>query len=71
LFTVIIHSIAFILFIHLMKGYAKLNPINIIFSILFFGKVFGFLGVFIAVPLAIYVQIIWKRFIDPILERVV
>ena len=71
LFTVIIHSIAFILFIHLMKGYAKLNPIYIIFSILFFGKVFGFLGVFIAVPLAIYVQIIWKRFIDPILERVV
>jgi len=54
-----------------MKGYAKLNPIYIIFSILFFGKVFGFLGVFIAVPLAIYIQIIWKRFIDPILERVV
>jgi len=71
LFTVIIHSIAFILFIHLMKGYAKLNPIYIIFSILLFGKVFGFLGIFIAVPLAIYIQIMWKRFVGPIFERVV
>jgi len=71
LFTVIIHSIAFVLFIHLMKGYVKLNPIYIIFSILLFGKVFGSLGVFIAVPLAIYIQIVWKRFVSPVFERVV
>jgi predicted PurR-regulated permease PerM len=36
---------------HLVGSRIGLNPIMIIFSLMFFGKLFGFIGVLLALPL--------------------
>lgn len=38
LFAILIHAVAFVVFIQLMKGLEKLNPVYIILSILFLGN---------------------------------
>lgn len=68
LFAVLIHAAAFIVFIQLMKGLEKLNPVYIILSILFFGKLFGMFGSFVGVPLALFFKVFWKKFLEPLLE---
>ena len=68
LFAILIHAVAFIVFIQLMKGLEKLNPVYIILSILFFGKLFGMFGSFVGVPLALFFKVFWRKFLKPLLE---
>lgn len=45
----------------LMSGVIDMNPIVVILAIIFFGGVFGFWGIFFAVPLAILVRVILRN----------
>ncbi len=64
-----IHTFAFIMFLNLMRGYMKINPVAIIFLILFFSQVFGFIGSLIAVPVGIFIRIFYERFIRFFFEK--
>lgn len=68
LFAILIHAVAFVVFIQLMKGLEKLNPVYIILSILFFGKLFGLFGSFVGVPLALFFKVFWRKFLRPLFE---
>jgi len=61
----IIHPVAFILFLNLMKGVVQLNPVVIILLILVFSQLFGIVGSLIAVPIGIIFRVYWKSFIAP------
>jgi len=65
----IIHTVAFILFLNLMRGYIRINPVAIIFLILFFSQVFGFTGSLIAVPVGLFIRIFYEWFIKPFFEK--
>ena len=65
----LIHGAAFIIFLFLMKGYAKINPVLIILSILIMGHWLSIVGALIAVPTLMAIQIFWKMFVQPELER--
>lgn len=69
LVMVILHGGAFIFFLYVMKGRARINPVAIIVSILFFGAIFSYLGPLIATPLALIIKVYWINFISPSLER--
>lgn len=64
-----LHTGAFILFLFLMKGYAKINPVATIFLILLFSQIFGLMGSLIAVPFGLTLKIFWQRFITPFFEK--
>lgn len=68
-FSIVIHLGVFILFFEIMKGYAKVNPVVMIFSILLTGEIFGPVGVFFGVPAAVFVIIFYKQFVSPQFER--
>jgi predicted PurR-regulated permease PerM len=65
----VIHTAAFIVFLKLMRGYTRTNPVIMIFSIIFFGQVLGIVGAFLAVPLTIILKQFWEHFISPWFER--
>ncbi len=64
-----LHTGAFVLFLFLMKGYAKLNPFATILLILLFSQIFGVMGSLIAVPFGLTFKVFWKRFISPYFEK--
>lgn len=64
-FSVVIHLGVFVLFFEIMKGYAKANPVVMIFSILLTGEIFGPVGVFFGVPVAVFVVVFYKQFVHP------
>ncbi|MCD6362484.1 MAG: AI-2E family transporter [Synergistetes bacterium] len=66
--VIIIHTIAFLLFLKLMEGYIRINPVAIIFLIMFFSSTLGVLGALIAVPTAVVFKIFWIRFLTPALD---
>jgi len=66
--VVVVHTIAFVMFLKLMKGYIKINPVVMIFMILLSTQIFGMIGAFIAVPLTIVVRLYWQYFIFPWME---
>ncbi|MGC9383098.1 MAG: AI-2E family transporter [Kosmotogaceae bacterium] len=68
LVLVAVHSVAFVFFLKLMKGYGRINPVAIIFMIIIFGQVLGVVGAFIAVPIAIVFKHFWEHFISPWLD---
>lgn len=68
-FSIIIHLGVFVLFFEIMKGYAKANPVVMIFSILLTGEIFGPVGVFFGVPVAVFVVVFYKQFVHPQFER--
>ncbi|MGB9820204.1 MAG: AI-2E family transporter [Pseudothermotoga sp.] len=68
-FSVMIHLAVFVLFFEIMKGYARVNPVVMIFSILLTGEIFGPVGVFFGVPAAVFVVVFYKQFIYPQFER--
>lgn len=65
----IIHTAAFIVFLKLMRGHTRTNPVIMIFAIIFFGQVLGIVGAFLAVPLTIILKQFWEHFISPWFER--
>ncbi|WP_308644448.1 AI-2E family transporter [Oceanotoga sp.] len=69
LIMIILHTSAFIFFLYVMKGSARINPVAVIISILIFGYIFGFVGPIIAVPIGISIKVFWKHFISPTFER--
>ncbi len=69
LITLAIHAISFITFIHMMKGYSNISPVEMLFFILLLWKVYGLMGIFIAVPLTIFINTFWKYFIKPHFEE--
>ncbi len=66
--TLIIHTIAFVTFLNMMRGYTKINPVEMLLFIMVLGRIYGLLGIFVAVPMAIFTNIFWKYFIKPYLE---
>ncbi|MEA2067096.1 MAG: AI-2E family transporter [Thermotogota bacterium] len=68
LVLIAVHSIAFVFFLKLMKGYGRINSVAIIFMIIIFGQILGVVGVFIAVPIAIAFKHFWEHFISPWLD---
>ncbi|HEW92857.1 MAG TPA: AI-2E family transporter [Thermotogaceae bacterium] len=64
----VVHTTAFVIFLKLMKGYIKINPVVMIFMILLSTQIFGMIGAFIAVPLTIVIRLYWQYFIYPWLE---
>lgn len=68
-FSIVIHLGVFVLFFEIMKGYAKANPVVMIFSILLTGEIFGPVGVFFGVPVAVFVVVFYKQFVHPQFER--
>lgn len=68
-FMVIIHLGVFVFFFEVMKGHAKANPVVMIFSILLTSEIFGPVGVFFGVPVAVFVSVFYKQFIHPQFER--
>ncbi|TYB92410.1 MAG: AI-2E family transporter [Kosmotoga sp.] len=68
LVLIAVHSIAFVFFLKLMKGYGRINPVAIIFMIIIFGQILGIVGAFIAVPIAIVFKHFWEHFISPWLD---
>lgn len=66
--VIVIHTTAFIIFLKLMKGYMKINPVIVIFMILLSTQIFGMIGAFIAVPLTIILRLYWQYFIFPWIE---
>ena len=69
LITLTIHTISFVTFIHMMKGYSNISPIEMLFFILLLWKIYGLMGIFIAVPLTIFINTFWKYFIKPHYEE--
>ena len=63
--TLVIHTTAFVTFLHMMKGYTRINPVEMLFFILLLWKLYGLLGIFVAVPLTIFVNVFWKHFVKP------
>ncbi len=68
LVLIAVHSVAFVFFLKLMKGYGRINPVAIIFMIIIFGQLLGVVGAFIAVPIAIVIKHFWEHFISPWLD---
>ncbi len=68
-FSVLIHLGVFVLFFEIMKGYARVNPVLMIFSILLTGEIFGPVGVFFGVPAAVFAVVFYKQFLYPQFER--
>jgi len=69
LFSVLIHLGVFVLFFEVMKGYAKVNPVLMIFAILVTGEIFGPVGVFFGVPAAVFAVVFYKQFLRSEFER--
>ena len=67
--TLVIHTAAFVTFLHMMRGYTRISPLEMLFFILLLWKVYGFTGIFVAVPLSIFVNVFWKHFIKPHFEE--
>ncbi len=65
LITLAIHTVSFVTFIHMMKGYSNISPVEMLFFILLLWKLYGLMGIFIAVPLTIFINTFWKYFIRP------
>lgn len=61
----IVHPVAFIMFLNLMKGVVQLNPVVIILLILVCSQLFGIVGSLIAVPVGIKFRVYWRSFIVP------
>lgn len=66
---ILIHSMAFIMFLKLMKGYNRINPVVVIIMLILVGQFLGIGGAFIAVPIAIVLKQIWNHFLSPWLEE--
>ncbi len=69
-FTLIIHTISFVTFLTMMKGYTKINPVEMLFLIMIMWKFQGMLGIFVATPIAIFINVFWKHFLSPIFNNV-
>ncbi|MDI3494470.1 MAG: putative permease [Pseudothermotoga sp.] len=67
-FSILIHLSVFIFFFEAMKGYARVNPVLMIFSILITSEIFGPVGIFFGVPAAVFVVVFYKQFIKAQLE---
>ncbi len=69
LITLAIHTVSFVTFIHMMKGYSNISPVEMLFFILLLWKIYGLMGIFVAVPLTIFINTFWKYFIKPRFEE--
>ncbi|MDK2863911.1 MAG: hypothetical protein PWP37_103 [Thermotogota bacterium] len=67
--TLIVHGAAFIIFLKVMYGYPRLNPIIMILAIILVTELFGVAGAFIAVPMAIVARDYWMEFVKPFFEE--
>jgi len=64
----ILHGAAFIFFLYIMKGKARINPVGVILSILVFGAAFGFIGSLIAAPSSLVIKVLWNHYVQPQLD---
>jgi len=65
----ILHGAAFVFFLNIMKGRARINPVGVILSILIFGAAFGFIGSLIAAPSALVIKVLWNHYVQPQLDK--
>jgi len=67
--TLVVHGTAFVIFLKVMYGYSRLNPIIMILAIILVTELFGVAGAFIAVPIAIVARDYWMEFVKPFFEK--
>lgn len=67
--TLLVHGTAFVIFLKIMYGYSRLNPIIMILAILLATELFGTAGAFVAVPIAIVARDYWMEFVKPFFEK--
>ncbi len=65
-----IHLGAFLFFIFIMKARANINPVLMLIFIFLIGLVYGMVGTFFAVPVAIFFVTLWNEFIKRELDNV-
>ncbi|ABR30743.1 membrane protein [Thermosipho melanesiensis] len=68
LFVIAIHLGLFVIFVNVMKMHLNLNPVLMIISIIIVNQIFGLVGIFLAVPLLIFIAAYWDEFIKPKFE---
>lgn len=65
----IVHLGAFLFFIFIMKHKADINPVLMLIFIFLVGLVYGLVGTFFAVPVAIFFVTLWSEFIKSELDE--
>lgn len=65
-----IHLGAFLFFIFIMKARANINPALMLIFIFLIGLIYGMVGTFFAVPVAIFFVTLWNEFIKRELDSV-
>jgi predicted PurR-regulated permease PerM len=65
----IVHLGAFLFFIFIMKHKADINPVLMLIFIFLVGLVYGLVGTFFAVPVAIFFVTLWNEFIKSELDE--
>lgn len=68
IFACVIHVFVFVLFFEVTKSTMRVNPVLMILSIVLGGMIFGFAGVFIGAPMAVFAAIFYKHFLQPRFE---
>jgi len=66
--VMLIHLGAFLFFIFIMKKRADINPVLMLIFIFLVGILYGLVGTFFAVPVAIFFVTLWNEFIKSELE---
>ncbi|AMW33450.1 AI-2E family transporter [Fervidobacterium islandicum] len=64
-----VHFGAFLFFIFIMKHKANINPVLMLIFIFLVGLVYGLVGTFFAVPVAIFFVTLWNEFIKTELDE--
>jgi predicted PurR-regulated permease PerM len=67
--VVLAHLGAFLFFIFIMKHKADINPVLMLIFIFLVGLVYGLVGTFFAVPVAIFFVTLWNEFIKSELDE--
>lgn len=65
----VVHLGAFLFFIFIMKHKADINPVLMLVFIFLVGLVYGLVGTFFAVPVAIFFVTLWNEFIKSELDE--
>ncbi|MFN6991350.1 MAG: AI-2E family transporter [Fervidobacterium sp.] len=69
LIVALVHLGAFLFFVFIMKKKADINPVLMLIFIFLIGLVYGLVGTFFAVPVAIFFVTLWNEFIKNELDN--
>ncbi len=67
---IVVNTIGFLIFLKMIGNKIKINGFLIILSIIIMSYIYGTFGALIAVPFLIYVKLIFRYFLSPLLESI-